>query len=136
MNRTTRLLAELIYGTGLRINECMALRVKDIDFYLRSITVRAAKGNKDRVTLLPESLTPALRQHLLKVAQLHSSDSLKGDGYAPMPNALYKKYPSASRSLSWQYVFPSSQIRPWHEMGKRVRWHASPSTLRRAFCGH
>jgi len=133
MNGTTRLMAELIYGTGLRINECMTLRVKDIDFDLHSITVRAAKGNKDRVTLLPESLIPLLRSHLLKIAQLHKSDVLKGNGYAPMPNALYKKYPSASQSLSWQYVFPSSLVRPWHEMGKMVRWHASPSTLRRAF---
>jgi len=133
MNGTTRLMAELIYGTGMRINECMTLRVKDVDFDLRSITVRAAKGNKDRVTVLPESLVPVLRQHLLKVAQLHKTDVLRGNGYAPMPNALYKKYPSASQSLSWQYVFPSSLVRPWHETGKMVRWHASPSTLRRAF---
>jgi len=133
MSGSTRLMAELIYGTGLRINECMTLRVKDIDFDLHTITVRAAKGNKDRVTLLPESLIPPLRHHLLKIAQLHKSDTLKGNGYAPMPNALYKKYPSASQSLSWQYVFPSSLIRPWHETGKMVRWHASPSTLRRAF---
>lgn len=133
MNGTTRLMAELIYGTGLRINECMTLRVKDIDFNLRSITVRAAKGNKDRVTVLPESLISVLRNHLLKVAQMHKSDVLKGQGYSPMPNALYKKYPSASQSLSWQYVFPSSLVRPWHEIGKMVRWHASPSTLRRAF---
>lgn len=133
MNGTTRLMAELIYGTGLRINECMTLRVKDVDFDLNTITVRAAKGNKDRVTLLPQSIIPAFRQHLLKIAQLHTADKLRGNGHVPMPNALYKKFPSASKSLSWQYVFPSSQIRPWHEMGKRVRWHASPSTLRRAF---
>jgi integron integrase len=133
MKGTTRLMAELIYGSGLRINECMTLRVKDIDFDLHSITVRAAKGNKDRATLLPESLIPLLRGHLLKIAQLHKSDILSGNGYAPMPNALFKKYPSASQSLSWQYVFPSSLVRPWHETGKNVRWHASPSTLRRAF---
>ena len=133
MSGTTRLMAELIYGTGIRINECMTLRVKDIDFDLRAITVRAAKGNKDRVTVLPECLIVALRHHLLKVAQMHKSDVLRGNGYAPMPNALYKKYPSASQSLSWQYVFPSSLLRPWRETGKKVRWHASPSTLRRAF---
>jgi site-specific recombinase XerD len=74
MSGTTRLMAELIYGTGMRIHECMTLRVKDIDFDLRSITVRAAKGNKDRATLLPEALMPALRNHLTKVAQLHTSD--------------------------------------------------------------
>lgn len=85
MSGTTRLMAELIYGTGMRIHECMTLRVKDIDFDLRSITVRAAKGNKDRATLLPEALIPALRNHLTRVAQLHKSDMLRGNGFAPMP---------------------------------------------------
>jgi len=133
MHGTTRLMAELIYGTGLRINECMTLRVKDIDFDLRSITVRAGKGNKDRATLLPDALIPQLRNHLTKVAQLHKTDLLQGNGYAPMPNALYRKYPSASQSLLWQFVFPSTQVRPWRDTGKMARWHASPSTLRRAF---
>jgi site-specific recombinase XerD len=126
-------MAELIYGTGMRINECMTLRVKDIDFDLRSITVRAAKGNKDRTTILPVSLIPELRNHLTKVAQLHKSDVLQGNGYAPMPNALYKKYPSASKSLGWQFVFPSKMVRAWLDTGRKARWHASPSTLRRAF---
>ncbi|MCG7961893.1 MAG: integron integrase, partial [Candidatus Thiodiazotropha taylori] len=130
---TTRLMAELIYGTGMRVNECMTLRIKDIDFDLRSITVRAAKGNKDRATVLPEALIPDLRSHLTKVAQLHQSDILRGNGYVPMPNALYKKYPSASKSLGWQYVFPSTLVRPWLDTGHMARWHASPSTLRRAF---
>jgi integron integrase len=133
MSGTTRLMAELIYGTGMRINECMTLRVKDIDFDLRSITVRAGKGNKDRCTLLPEALIPELRSHLTKVGQLHRSDILRGNGYAPMPNALYKKYPSASKALSWQFVFPSTTVRPWRDTANMVRWHASPSTLRRAF---
>lgn len=133
MEGTTRLMAELIYGTGLRINECMTLRIKDVDFDLRAVTVRAAKGNKDRVTILPESLIPTLRNHLTKVAKLHKNDVLKGNGYAPMPNALYRKYPTASQSLGWQFVFPSTAIRPWNNSEKNVRWHASPSTLRRAF---
>lgn len=133
MKGTTRLMAELIYGTGLRINECMTLRVKDVDFDLRTITVRAGKGYKDRATVMPEALIPELRNHLTKVAQLHKSDLLKGNGYAPMPNALYAKYPSASQSLAWQYVFPSSLVRAWRDTGHMARWHASPSTLRRAF---
>ena len=133
MQGTTRLMATLIYGTGLRIQECMTLRVKDVDFDLKSITVRAGKGYKDRATVLPGSLIPELRIHLTKVAQLHKSDLLKGNGYAPMPNALYQKYPSASQSFAWQYFFPSSLVRPWLETGKMARWHASPSTLRRAF---
>ena len=133
MTGTTRLMAELMYGSGLRIGECMTLRVKDIDFDLRSITVRAAKGNKDRATLLPQALIPNLRNHLLKVYQLHKSDLLQGNGYAPMPNALYKKYPSASKSFGWQFVFPSTALRPWRDTPHKVRWHASPSTLRKAF---
>ena len=133
MHDTTRLMAELIYGTGLRMSECLWLRVKDVDFENRSVTVRAGKGNKDRVTLLPEAIIPALRNHIVKVAQLHKADQLKGNGYAPMPNALYVKYPSASRSLGWQLVFPSSTLRPWQKENHLVRWHCSPSTLRKAF---
>lgn len=133
MHGTPRLMAEVIYGGGLRISECMMLRVKDVDFEQRSITVRAGKGNKDRVTLLPEAIIPTFRSHLLKVAQLHKADELKGNGYAPMPNALYAKYPSASRSFGWQYVFPSSAIRPWKGANHNVRWHCSPSTLRKPF---
>ena len=128
MQGTTRLMAELIYGTGLRINECMTLRVKDVDFDQRSVTVRAGKGNKDRVTFLPQSIIPQLRSHLTRVAQLHTSDLLQGNGFAPMPNALYRKYPFASQSLSWQFVFPSSVVRPWQETGKMARWHASLET--------
>jgi integrase len=118
MSGTTRLMAELIYGTGMRIHECMILRVKDIDFDLRSITVRAAKGNKDR-------LIPALRNHLTRVALLHKSDMLLGNGFAPMPNALYRKYPSASRSLAWQFVFPAIVVRPWLNSHQMARWQAS-----------
>ena len=133
MTGTPRLMAEMIYGSGMRIGECVTLRVKDIDFDHRSITVRAAKGNKDRVTLLPEACIPELRQHLMKVSELHVDDRLKGNGYAPMPNALYKKYPSASREIGWQFVFPSTVVRPWRDSGHHARWHCSPSTLRRAF---
>jgi integron integrase len=133
MEGTTRLMAELMYGAGLRIGECVTLRVKDIDFDLRSITVRAGKGHKDRITLLPLALIPDLRNHLLKLYELHKSDVLHGNGYVPMPNALYKKYPSASRSFGWQFVFPSSVLRPWRDTPHKARWHTSPSTLRKAF---
>ncbi len=133
MSGTTRLMAELIYGTGMKIHECMTLRVKDIDFDLRSITIRAAKGNKDRATVRPAALIPALRNHLTKVAQLHASDVLSGNSYAPTPNALYRKHPSASRSLAWQFVFPSTVVRPWLNTQQMARRHASPSTLQRAF---
>lgn len=126
-------MAELIYGTGMRIGECVTLRVKDIDFDHRSITVRAGKGNKDRTTLMPEALIPDLHNHLTNVAQLHKSDVLRGNGFAPMPNALYKKYPSASQLLGWQFVFPSKVVRPWRDTHRQARWHCWPSTLRKAF---
>jgi len=133
MQGTMRLMAELIYGTGLRIGECVKLRIKDVDFDNNQITVRAGKGYKDRVTLLPATIVPSLRTHITKVAQLHKTDLLKGNGLAPMPNALYKKYPLASSTVAWQYVFPSSLVRPWRDTDKQVRWHCSPSTLRKAF---
>lgn len=100
MDGTSHLMAKLIYGTGLRIGECVTLRIKDIDFDQRMIVVRAGKGNKDRITILPQKLIEPLKRHFVKVAQLHNDDLLKGNGYVPMPNALYRKYPSASRSLA------------------------------------
>ena len=126
-------MAELMYWAGLRIGECVTLRVKDIDFDLRTITGRAGRDHKNRTTLLPHALIAALCNHLLKVCELHKSDVLRGNGYAPMPNALYKKYPSASRSFGWQFVFPSAVVRPWRDTPYKARWHASPSTLRKAF---
>jgi len=85
MSGTTRLMAELIYGTGMRVSECTQLRIKDIDFNLNTITVRQAKGGKDRSTLLSQRLVKPLQQHLLKVMGLHKDDCLKGAGYAPLP---------------------------------------------------
>jgi site-specific recombinase XerD len=107
MKGTPQLMAELIYGAGLRVHECVTLRVKDIDFEASSISVRSGKGGKDRTTVLPNRLRSPLRQHVLRVAALHKSDVLRGEGCAPMPEALFRKYPRASRSLAWQFVFPS-----------------------------
>lgn len=87
----------------------------------------------DQATLLSEALIPTLRSHLTKVAQLHKSDILRGNGYAPMPNALYRKYPSSSRSLAWKFVFPSTVVKAWLNSHQMARWHASPSPLRRTF---
>ncbi len=133
MQGTPRLMAELIYGTGLRISECIRLRVKDIDFEMNNIVVRATKGNKDRVALLPIKLVEKLKDQVLSVAIQHKDDSLNGAGYAPMPNALYRKYPSASKSLAWQFVFPSSVTRQWQTTSRWVRWHTAPSTLQKPF---
>ena len=133
MNGTIKLMADLIYGTGLRVNECAQLRIKDVDFGMKTIIVRNGKGAKDRTTLLPERLVSPLQQHLTRVMIRHKEDCLRGAGYVPMPGALYKKYPKAGRSIAWQYVFPSTVIRIWPRTGQKVRWHCSSSTPQRAF---
>jgi integron integrase len=133
MSSTTKLMAEMIYGTGMRVNECVQLRIKDIDFDLKTITVRSGKGAKDRTTILPDCLIKPLQQHLLQVIKYHKHDSLQGAGFVPLPGALYKKYPKAGQSIGWQYVFPSSVIRVWPQTGQKVRWHCSASTPQRAF---
>lgn len=133
MSGTCQLIAQLIYGAGLRVNECLSLRVKDIDFANGSLNVRDGKGSKDRTTLLPKQLFEPLQKHLVQVAQLHQTDLNRGAGFAAMPGALYKKYPMASRSLAWQYVFPSSVLRDWNQGLRKIRWHMSDSTIQRAF---
>lgn len=133
MHGIPRLMAELIYGTGMRIAECTQLRIKDIDFGAKTIMVRSGKGGKDRVTLLPERLLVSLRQHILQRLQWHKKDCLSGGGYVPLPGALYKKYPQAARSAAWQFVFASCVERVWPVTGNRVRWHCACSTLQRAF---
>lgn len=133
MHGTCQLMAQLIYGAGLRVSECINLRVKDIDFNEKTLNVRDSKGSKDRTTLLPDQLILSLQKHLLKLAQLHATDLAKGGGYAPMPDALYRKYPNASKSLAWQFVFPSTLLRPWHDGARIVRWHMADTTIQRAF---
>lgn len=133
MSSTTKLMADLIYGTGMRVNECVQLRIKDIDFDLKTITVRSGKGAKDRTTILPGCLIKPLQQHLLHIIKCHKHDSLQGAGFVPLPGALYKKYPKAGQSIGWQYVFPSSVIRVWPQTGQKVRWHCSASTPQHAF---
>jgi len=108
MQGTPRLIGGLLYGSGLRVMEALTLRVKDIDFVRNDILVRNAKGQKDRHTVLPESLKDELRKHLESVRQLQKSDLSKGFGRAPLRDALSVKYPNADRSWSWQWVFPAS----------------------------
>lgn len=133
MYGTPKLMAQLMYGCGLRVFECVTLRVKDIDFGTPSITVRSGKGAKDRTTVLPQQLAVPLQQHLMRVAIQHKRDSLRGAGHAPLPGALYRKYPNASGLFGWQFVFPSSVTRLWAPINREVRWHASDSTVQRAF---
>lgn len=133
MEGTTQLMAELIDGAGLRVHECVTLRVKDVDLGARTVNIRDSKGSKDRTSVLPAQLCGPLEKHLLRVAILHKEDLAQGTGLAPMPNALAKKYPSASSTFAWQFVFPSAVLRPWGDSGRMVRWHTSDSTIQRAF---
>ena len=133
MSGTTRLIAELIYGAGLRVTEAMTLRIKDLDFRAGMISVRCGKGCKDRTSILPVRLASSLQQHLLRVISLYKHDALHGRGFAPLPGALDRKYPNSARSVGWQFVFPSSVVRACPETGKILRWHASDSTVQRAF---
>ena len=107
MEGVMALVARLLYGTGMRLMEGLRLRVKDVDFSCGEILVRAGKGGKDRVTVLPDSLVQALRTHLTKVHALHERDLLEGFGDVDLPNALALKVKSASKAWGWQWVFPS-----------------------------
>ena len=106
---TPRLMVELLYGCGLRLHECLVLRIKDIDFALNTITVRQGKGDKDRVTLLPVSLRERLQVQVQKALVLHQQDLADGHGEVYLPHALERKYPAAARSPEWQYLFPSTR---------------------------
>ena len=133
MSGMTALMAQVMFGSGLRVEECCTLRVKDIDFVSSTINVRDGKGGKDRATVLPSRLQAGLQGQLLQVAQLHTDDRARGAGLAPLPGALERKYPKASESLAWQFAFPSSVCRPWGQSGRLARWHISPATIQRAF---
>jgi integron integrase len=126
------IMANLLYGAGLRLMECVRLRVKDIDFENSCIIVRDGKGNKDRVTVLPEKLKKKLQEHLLKVEKLHQKDLLEGFGTVYLPYALGKKYPNANKEPGWQYVFPAAQISIDKRTGIKRRHHIDESVLQKA----
>jgi integron integrase len=127
-----KLMGGLLYGSGLRLMECVRLRVKDIDFELAQITVRDAKGGKDRVTMLPINLTEALRRHLVRIKAQHEQDLEDGFGNVHLPFALGRKFPKAAREWGWQYVFPSSRISVDPRSGKRQRHHMAEGLLQSA----
>lgn len=127
-----RLAASLMYGTGIRLMECLELRVQDIDFEQNEVLVRNGKGGKDRVTMLPSSLKEPLHKHLLKVREIHQKDLSEDWGRVPVPNALEKKYPNATTDWAWQWIFP--QERRWKDpkTGAQGRYHMDPSILQYA----
>jgi integron integrase len=126
------LMAKLIYGTGMRCSECLRLRVKDIDFERGIVTVRSGKGDKDRTTVLPESLHGELQAHLDRIKGIQRKDLAKGYGQVILPGALDRKYPTASREWGWQWVFPAGNLSADVTSGSIVRHHVSTRTLQRA----
>lgn len=129
---TTALMGLLLYGSGLRLMECVRLRVKDVDFTRREILVREAKGNKDRVTMLPLTLVAPLQKHLLRVRERHQEDMEKGHGEVWLPHALAVKKPAAPREWGWQYVFPSQRLSVDPRSGVVRRHHVDEKVLQRS----
>jgi integron integrase len=132
LHSSHKLAAQLMYGSGLRVMECLRLRVKDLDFDRREVTVRMGKGGKDRRTVMPEILIPPLRRQLRRARLLHQLDLSEGFGKVPLPRALAHKYPNAEREWIWQYVFPSPIRSQDPRSGQTRRHHLNPSSLRRA----
>jgi len=125
-------MASLLYGAGLRLQECLMLRVKDVDFAYRQILVRDGKGAKDRVTMLPEGVVQPLQAHLGKLRALHRRDLAEGYGEVWLPYALSRKYPRAGYEWGWQFLFPSKNRSADPESGVIRRHHVYPDTMSRA----
>jgi integron integrase len=127
-----RLMADLLYGSGLRLMECLRLRVKDIDFGYNRITVRDGKGLHERMALLPQQLRRALRAHLERVEELHREDVARGGGKVYLPFGLKRKYPNAERAWIWQYVFPAAKPSLDPHSGEIRRHHVAEKNLQNA----
>ena len=132
MNGVTQLMTRLLYGSGLRLMECLRLRVKDIDFGNHQIIVRDGKGEDDRFTILPDTLIPDLDLHLQTIALIHQKDLKQGFGEVHLPYALARKYPNAAKELAWQYIFPAISVSMDPVSQKTMRHHADPSVLQKA----
>jgi integron integrase len=132
LSGTHRLMANLLYGSGLRLTECLRLRVKDVDFGYNQIVIRDGKGKKDRVTMLPKTVASYLKEHLKRIKQQHDQDLARGCGGVYLPNALARKYRGADKSWAWQYVFPSSKISADPRSGIKRRHHVNQQYLHRA----
>jgi integron integrase len=132
MEGTPQLVVKLLYGSGLRILEALRLRVKDIDYEFKQLTVRSGKGAKDRVTPFPISAIPLFQNHLSRVRVIHEQDLAQGYGEVYMPHALARKYPNASKEWRWQYVFPARNIAVDPRSGKVRRHHVDPSVINKA----
>jgi integron integrase len=132
LSGTYRLMAQLLYGGGLRLMECVRLRVKDLDFAQTQVVVRDGKGGKDRVTTLPVRLVTPLQDHLRIVERTHQEDLARGYGVVYLPDALERKYPNANREWPWQYVFPADRLSTDPRTGVVRRHHLDESGLQKA----
>lgn len=132
LSGTSRLMASVLYGAGLRLSECASLRVKDVDFSLSQLVVRSGKGQRDRVALLPKSLVGPLQEQLQKVREQHDADVARGAGYVDLPFALRSKYPNAPREWAWQWLFPATRSYTHPGTKERRRHHLHETVLQRA----
>ena len=127
-----RLVAILLYGSGLRMLEALGLRVKDLDFATGEVVVRRGKGDKDRITMMPDSVREVLAGHLTRVRLLHQRDLASGGGCVPLPGAIHRKFPGAGREWAWQFVFPATRRHLDPASGLQCRHHLHESVVQRA----
>ena len=132
MEGKPKLMAALLYGSGLRVNECCTLRVQDVDLTLKTITARNTKGLQARVIMIPDRLAQPLEKHLIWRKQLHVNDLYSGAGHVHLPNALGRKYKNAPTSFEWQYLFPSNALSKAKDGDYFMRWYTSPRTIQKA----
>ncbi len=132
LDERRRLLGMLLYGAGLRVLECVRLRVKDVDFSRNEIVVRQGKGAKDRRTMLPAAVKEPLRRHLKQLRRGHERERRRGLGRVLLPRALARKYPNAEREWAWQYVFPATRVTVERQTGLPFRHHLHETVLQRA----
>ena len=132
MSGSKQLAAKLMYGTGMRLNELLNLRILDLDFDRGEIIVRYGKGSKDRHVMLPQSLVPELKQHIQKVKKIHEQDLRDGWGSIPLPGGLAQKYPDAGKEFKWQWLFPQKNRWKNTQTGQEGRWHLDETLLQRA----
>ena len=132
MTGTHNLMASVLYGSGLRLMECLRLRIQDIDFGYNKIFVRGGKGGKDRTTLLPKNIRAALKDQIDAVTKLHQSDLEEGFGQVYLPGALSRKYPNADRETGWQYLFPAKKLSIDPRSGRKMRHHVMESGIQKS----
>ncbi|MCQ2249364.1 MAG: integron integrase [Treponema sp.] len=132
LSGSKQLAAELMYGTGMRLNEVLALRILDVDFGMNEIIIRHGKGDKDRHVMLPQKLVPKIKEQIAAVKKIHQKDLEAGFGKVAMPNQMDKKYPTAAKELKWQWLFPQANRWKNKETGEEGRWHLDESLLQKA----